>query len=111
MVGSSYVPNVNLNFDVNNNAIQNGADAIALYQANVADFPDGTVPTSTGLVDALVYGTADPDDAELIAAFGPAADNAGMVFINDDNGADTTVKLILCNGISYYFSASFTKAA
>jgi hypothetical protein len=103
VIGSSYVPNVNLNFDVNNNAIQNGADAIALYQANVADFPDGTVPTSTGLVDALVYGTADPDDAELIAAFGPgqlqanegAANNTESLSRVPDGGAANTFSLFV----------------
>ena len=103
VVGSSYVPNVNLNFDVNNNAIQNGADAIALYQANVADFPDGTAPTTVGLVDALVYGTADPDDVELIAAFGPgqtqanegAANNTESMSRVPDGGAANTFSLFV----------------
>lgn len=52
-----------------------------------------------------------PTAAELIAAFGAASTNAGKIFINDDAGADTTVKLIVCNGTSYFFSASLTKAA
>lgn len=52
-----------------------------------------------------------PTAAELIAAFGTAASQAGKVFIQDDAGADTTVKLIISNGTSYFFSASFTKAA
>lgn len=103
VVGSSYVPNVNMNFDVNNNAIQNGADAIALYQANAADFPDGTTPTSVGLVDALVYGTADPDDAELIAVFGPgqlqanegAANNTESLSRVPDGGAANTFSLFV----------------
>ncbi|MEY3598508.1 MAG: hypothetical protein RL521_930 [Bacteroidota bacterium] len=103
VVGSSYVPNVNMNFDVNNNAIQNGADAIALYQANAADFPDGAAPTSVGLVDALVYGTGDPDDAELIAAFGPgqmqanegAANNTESLSRVPDGGAANTFSLFV----------------
>ncbi len=103
VVGSSYVPNVNMNFEVNNNAIQNGADAIALYQANAADFPDGTAPTSVGLVDALVYGTGDPDDAELIAAFGPgqlqanegAANNTESLSRVPDGGAANTFSLFV----------------
>jgi hypothetical protein len=106
VVGSSYVPNVNMNFDVNNNAIQNGADAIALYQANAADFPDGTAPTSVGLVDALVYGTSDPDDAELIAAFGPgqmqanegAANNTESLSRVPDGGAANTFSLFVAQG-------------
>jgi hypothetical protein len=51
-----------------------------------------------------------PTAAELIAAFGTAASQAGKVFIQDDNGADTTVKLIVSNGTSYYFAA-LTKAS
>jgi hypothetical protein len=46
-----------------------------------------------------------PTAAELIAAFGSAASQIGKVFIQDDNGADTTVKLIVSNGTSYYFAA------
>lgn len=50
-----------------------------------------------------------PTAAELIAAFGPAAGNRGMIFINDDNNADTTVRIVACNGTSYFFAA-MTKA-
>ena len=50
-----------------------------------------------------------PTAAELIAAYGPAASNRGLVAIQDDNGADTTVKLVVCNGTSYFFVA-LTKA-
>jgi hypothetical protein len=52
------------------NIIQNGADAVAIYQAAAANFPDGSVTTMSGLIDALVYGTADADDAELLAGLG-----------------------------------------
>lgn len=58
-----------------------------------------------------VSNVTTPTAAELIAAFGPAANNRGLLVINDDNGADTTVKIIACNGTSYFFSASLTKAA
>ena len=51
-----------------------------------------------------------PTAAELIAAFGSAASQAGKVFIQDDNGADTTVKLIVSNGTSYFYVA-LTKAS
>jgi hypothetical protein len=50
-----------------------------------------------------------PTAAELVTAFGSAASQIGKVFIQDDNGADTTVKLIVSNGTSYYFAA-LTKA-
>jgi len=51
-----------------------------------------------------------PTAAELIAAFGAAATQAGKIFIQDDNGGDTTVKLVVSNGTSYYFVA-LTKAS
>jgi hypothetical protein len=51
-----------------------------------------------------------PTAAELVAAFGSAASQEGKVFIQDDNGADTTVKLVVSNGTSYFFAA-LTKAA
>ncbi|NNC88839.1 MAG: lamin tail domain-containing protein [Akkermansiaceae bacterium] len=54
------------------NAIQNGPDAVAIYVGSEVDFPNDTAPGSVSnvLVDAMVYGTADGDDAGLIAAFG-----------------------------------------
>ena len=51
-----------------------------------------------------------PTAAELIAALGSAASQVGKVYIQDDNGADTTVKLVVSNGTSYYLVA-LTKAA
>lgn len=58
-----------------------------------------------------VSNVTTPTAAELIAAYGTAASQVGRIFIQDDNNADTTVKLIISNGTSYYFSASLTKAA
>lgn len=52
------------------NVIQNGADAIGIYQAHPDDFPEGTLATTTNLIDALVYGTNDPDDLELMSLLG-----------------------------------------
>lgn len=57
-----------------------------------------------------VTNVTTPTAAELIAAFGAASTNTGKIFIQDDNNADTTVKIIACNGTSYYFVA-LTKAA
>lgn len=64
VVGSANVPNVDL-VAFTTNGLQNGADAVALYTGTPP-----TVPTTTNLVDAIVYGTGDPDDAELMAALG-----------------------------------------
>ena len=52
------------------NKVQNGADAVAVYQANESDFPNDTEITLTGLVDVLVYGTSDSDDTGLLTGFG-----------------------------------------
>ena len=55
---------------VPNNSIQNGADAVAIYQAPLSDFPNSTIATTTNLVDALVYDTSDSDDENLMQLLG-----------------------------------------
>ncbi|CAL2106258.1 Endonuclease I [Tenacibaculum sp. 190524A02b] len=52
------------------NVIQNGADAVAIYKANDFDFPEGTLATTTNLIDALVYDTSDSDDTGLMTLLG-----------------------------------------
>lgn len=91
VVGAATVANVDLtpgSFPATN-AIQNGADGIALWfdpsgTLTVTDF-DATTPTTgpaiAELVDAVVYDTNDPDDAGLLAGLfitGPQ--------INEDEG-------------------------
>ena len=51
------------------NLIQNGADAVAIYQASPNDFPEGTVANITNLIDVLLYDTSDADDLTLIDIF------------------------------------------
>ena len=60
------VANCDLDVTPNTNLIQNGADAVALYTGDAADFPDGTPLTTDALIDAVVYDTSDADDAELL---------------------------------------------
>lgn len=60
------------------NTLQQGADAIALYQANAADFPNGTAVTTVNLIDAFVYDTNDADDVGLLALL-----NAGQPQVNE----------------------------
>jgi hypothetical protein len=51
--------------------LQNGADAVALYNASASDFPNGTPVTSTNLLDAIVYGSStNPLDPELLTTLG-----------------------------------------
>lgn len=69
VIGNAAVPNVNI--VINGNSLQNGADAVAIYQAAVAAWPNGTAVSSTGLVDALVYGTDDADATTLLSTLTP----------------------------------------
>ncbi|MFD2433891.1 T9SS type A sorting domain-containing protein [Mesonia maritima] len=54
------------NPDISLGTLQNGADAVAIYSGDDTDFPNDTPVTSTNLIDALVYGTSDSDDTELL---------------------------------------------
>ncbi|MHC4908973.1 MAG: hypothetical protein ACYTF9_04550 [Planctomycetota bacterium] len=59
--------------------LQNGADAVALHVGDAAAFPNDTPVTTMGLVDAVVYGTADAADDELLAILGgPQVDEAAL---------------------------------
>lgn len=69
MLGNVGIPGVDLTFA--GNLLQNGQDAIALYQGDASSFPNGTPITTTNLVDAVVYDTADPDDLNLLALLNP----------------------------------------
>lgn len=48
------------------NIFQNGPDGVGLYLGSSSDFPNLTMATSTNLVDAIVYGTNDPDVPTLM---------------------------------------------
>lgn len=52
------------------NGLQNGADAVAIFTGNDTDFPNDTPVTSTNLLSAMVYGTNDSDDIELLSGLG-----------------------------------------
>ncbi len=84
VIGSLSVQNLDLELS---GTIQNGPDAIALYQGDATDFPNGTGIVTTNLIDAVVYGTGDPDDAELLALV-----NAGQPQLDD--GTTTSLQRI-----------------
>lgn len=68
VLGNPGVANVNRTFSPGGSgALQNGADAVALYRADASDFPGDTPLTTQNLVDGVVYGTGDSDDPELLA--------------------------------------------
>ena len=84
VLGNAAVANVDL--VIGNGALQNGADAVAVYEGNAADFPNGTVVTTNNLVDALVYDTADADDAGLLVLL-----NAGQPQVDEAAAGDATL--------------------
>ena len=69
VIGSANVPNVDL-VEFTSNGIQNGADAVALVIGDASAYPFGTPVSSTNLVDAIVYDTADADDTGLLTGLG-----------------------------------------
>lgn len=69
IIGDTAVPGVDIVLGTSNK-IQNGPDAVALYFGVPADFPNGTAPTTTNLLDALVYAKGEPDDADLLMDLG-----------------------------------------
>jgi len=70
------------------NTLQNGADAIAIYQANATDFPEGTIATTTNLIDAVVYDTDDADDTNLMTLLGVTSQ------INENENGNKTIESI-----------------
>jgi hypothetical protein len=76
--------------------IQNGADAIAIYLADATDFPIGTVPTTTNLVDAIVYDTNDADDSGLLTGLGEITQ-----YNESENGTSATQSLQRQNDGTY----------
>ncbi len=66
IVGNAAVPGVDI--IIPSNSLQNGADAAAIYQGPASDYPDGISPMNASLIDALVYGTSDPNATGLLTA-------------------------------------------
>lgn len=91
---ASQVANCDLDVSPDSNLIQNGADAVALYQRPASDFPSGSAITTDGLIDAVVYDTNDSDDAGLLVLL-PATEPQ---LNEDENGAKDTQSLQRCSG-------------
>lgn len=84
IIGSSGIPEVDISIG-NSNSIQNGPDAIAIYQDDASNFPNGTPVTNTNLIDAIVYGTNDDDDPELLTGL-----DQTVQYDEDLNGSSET---------------------
>ena len=78
------------------NILQNGADAIAVYSGTFADFPDGTLATTTNLIHALAYDTSDPDAVELMALLGLT-----VQYNENENGQQATESIQRKNDGTY----------
>lgn len=87
------------------NMIQNGQDAVAVYQGNAEDFPEGTLPyVDDNLLDVLVYGTNDPDASSALDIF--RAFRSDITQISEGPGNNTNS--IQRNNNGGYFVASPT---
>ncbi len=105
IIGSDAVPGVDIPLGADN-TIQNGADAIAIYQDSAANFPDGTPVTSTNLVDAIVYDTNDDDDTELLNGLG-----LSVQYNEDANGNKDTESIQRGSGDTFCVGAPTLNAA
>src|SRR5690606_31516693 len=84
IIGSSATPGVDISIGTSN-TIQNGPDAVAIYEDVASNFPNGTPVTNANLIDAIVYGTNDDDDPELLAGL-----NQTVQYDEDLNGSSET---------------------
>ncbi len=91
---------------ISQNLIQNGADAIAIYQASPNDFPEGTVANIINLIDVLLYDTSDADDLTLIDIFDDDPNFASIQQINE--GSSGSTNSIQRNNDGTYFTATPT---
>ncbi len=84
VLGNASVASVDVTFA--NGLLQNGADAAALYSGL---FTIGAGVTTTNLLEAVVYGTNDADDAGLLALLEPVQPQVD----EDQNGNDNLESL------------------
>jgi len=69
VVGNAAVTGVDLVMD--DNSLQNGADAVALVEDDAVNYPTDTPVSDVNVIDAIVYDTDDSDDAGLIDVLTP----------------------------------------
>ncbi|WP_375238924.1 endonuclease [Aurantibacter sp.] len=72
---------------ISESVFQNGADAVGLYTGSFFDFPNGTLATTTNLMDAMVYATGEAVDTGLLTLLGETTQY-------NDNGTDANPKSI-----------------
>ena len=77
--------------------IQNGADAVAVYSGSSYDFLEGTLATTTNLIDALMYDTDDADDTDLMTLL-----DITIQTNENENGHKTTESIQRNNDGTYF---------
>ena len=88
LIGSNSVSPVP-QFLIPENTIQNGADAVAIYEGSDFNFPDETLATINNLIDVLIYDTADGDDVDMINIFSAHPDFTAIQQINEGPANNT----------------------
>ncbi|MCF7561473.1 endonuclease [Sabulilitoribacter multivorans] len=87
------------------NTIQNGADAVAIYQADDLDFETPTLAyVDETLINVLLYQTNDSDGSELVTIFSDF--DSGIQIINE--GAAQNTNSIQRNNDGTYFTGTPT---
>jgi Lamin Tail Domain len=90
VIGNPGVPNVAQTFDPGTSGfLQNGADAVALYNAPATLFPNNTPVTAINLLDAVVYETDDPNDLGLLNVLTPGEEEIDET----DGGSSATMSI------------------
>jgi predicted extracellular nuclease len=56
---------------INNNGLQNGADAVAIHVGDASDYENDTPVSALGLIDAIVYDTNDSNVTSLLDVLTP----------------------------------------
>ena len=68
---------------INDNSLQNGADAAAIHLGNAVDYPNDTPVSGISLIDAVVYDTNDSDVQGLLNVLTP-----NQPQVNEDSAGD-----------------------
>ena len=103
VAGNALTTNVNLTWA--NGLMQNGSDAVALYYAPVANYPNGTALSGANLVDAAVYGTNDIAITGLITGLTLDVLAPGYTQFDETaqtNGTDLTQSRIPDGGAAFF---------
>ncbi|MBZ4421802.1 Ig-like domain-containing protein [Myxococcus sp. RHSTA-1-4] len=94
---STLTPAPALTFAAAKDNVENGPDAVALYQGTTAAFPNNTPLTASRLIDVLVHDTADADDTGLLGTLLWATPDPRRVQVDEDGTSSReTVSIQRC---------------